>query len=206
MVPAADEEALLVIDVQNDYCHSEGALARMGVPIDQIQNNVPQLERFLDQARSRNIPTIFVRSQQNAYTLSKAWQTRSFYQPDKIICRANSWGAEFCRVRPAPTDWVVTKHRYSAFIGTNLDLVLRSGGIKSLVIIGYTTNVCVESTARHAAMNDYLVTVVEDCTAASTTEEHLGALNNIRRYFGRTKTSAEVLNDWDERKGLKHAN
>lgn len=188
--------AVVVIDVQNDYCHTDGAVARLGMPVESIQQSVPVLEQFLEEVRSRGIKVLFVRTAQNESTLSQVWKKRGVYRPENVIAREDSWGAEFYRIQPRSGEPIITKHRYSAFINTNLDLILRSENIQRIIFTGYTTNVCVESTARHAAMNDYFITVASDCTAATSVAEHEASLHNIKSYFGKVLSSTEILNYW----------
>ena len=101
-------------------------------------------------------------------------------------------------VEPADGDEVIVKHRYSAFIGTELDTLLRTQGVENLIFAGVTTNVCVESTARDGYMLDYHIVVVEDCTASYSEEPHLATLANIRRAFGRVATAEEITSVWHE--------
>ena len=75
-------------------------------------------------------------------------------------------------VAPAPGEVVVTKHRVSAFAGTDLDMVLRANGIETLVLAGIATSGVVLSTIRHAADADYKLVVVEDCCADRDAEVH----------------------------------
>ena len=91
---------------------------------------------------------------------------------------------------------MVTKHRYSGFVNTDLDTVLRSMGIQRLLIAGVTTNVCVESTARDAVMRDYFVTLLRDCMAADSEAEHNASLRTFESYFGRIANSEEVISSW----------
>ena len=92
------------------------------------------------------------------------------------------------------------KHRYSAFINTDLNTVLRAKGVESVLVTGVATNVCVETTARDAYMFDYYVTMVEDCAAAYEPKLHQGTLENIRRHFGLVASSQEIMEIW---RGLK---
>jgi nicotinamidase-related amidase len=75
-------------------------------------------------------------------------------------------------VAPKPGEVVVTKHRVSAFAGTDLDMILRANGIETLVLAGIATSGVVLSTVRHAADADYKVVVVEDCCADRDAEVH----------------------------------
>src|SRR5262245_4781830 len=87
--------------------------------------------------------------------------------------RGGSLGRPFLwRVRPEPNDPIVTKHHYSAFYNTDLDTVLRANGIRSVVLTGVVTNVCVETSAREAFIRDYYVVVVSDGTAAYVHADH----------------------------------
>ena len=91
---------------------------------------------------------------------------------------------------------MVKKYRSSAFWGTNLDLLLRSNGIKSLIVAGCTTEGCVESTARDALFNDYYVVVVEDCVASDDRAQHEASLLLMRHRFD-IATAEEVLRVWN---------
>ena len=75
---------------------------------------------------------------------------------------------------------MVIKHRYSAFINTDLNTVLRAKGIQSVMVTGVATNVCVETTARDAYMFDYYVTMIDNCVAAYDPKLHENTLENIR--------------------------
>ena len=114
-------------------------------------------------------------------------------------CIEGSWGAEFYKIEPLPGERIVKKHRYSAFAGTELGEVLQEKGIKSLILTGVTTNVCVESTARDAFMRDYYVVFLKDCTATYNREIHESTLRNIDRHFGVVAGSGDVVAIW--RKG-----
>ncbi len=91
---------------------------------------------------------------------------------------------------------VVTKHRYSAFWGTDIDLVLRSNGIKSLVLAGVVTEGCVESTARDGFFRDYYVVVLSDASAGTSKARHDAALTHLGRGFGLVMDTEAVLGAW----------
>lgn len=85
---------------------------------------------------------------------------------------AGELGAEFYEVSPLPEEIIVNKHRYSAFINTRLDSVLRSLRIETLIMTGVSTNVCVESTARDGFMLDYQIVMVQDACASYSRAAH----------------------------------
>jgi ureidoacrylate peracid hydrolase len=193
VVPA--KTAVLVVDVQNDYCRADGALGKVGFPTDAAREMIPTLNRFLTAARSAGAPVIFVQMIHEVATDSEAWTWRSAGKT-AAVCRKGTWGAEFTEIAPLPDEPVVIKHRYSGFINTRLDSVLRTLKIENLIMTGVSTNICVESTARHGYMLDYHIVFMSDCTAAYSQEEHDGSLYNMRTHFGIVATSAEVISGW----------
>lgn len=193
-------QAVLVVDVQNDYCHENGRLNRKDVfdfySVEFTQKMIPRLEAFVSRAREARVPVIWIGTEYSEWTTSKSWLHRGSGRPLRI-CEPGTWGAEWYEpLHPSESELVVVKHRYSPFINTPLDTVLRARGIESVVITGVTTNVCVESTARDAFMRDYSVIAVSDCVASYDPEVHEASLRNIRTHFGAVRTSAEVVADW----------
>lgn len=190
-----ERTALLVIDVQNDYCHPEGALAGGGSDVSAVEKMMPELHRLIAASRAQAVPVIFIQTIHERATDSAAWVSRSGGSSMEI-CRNGSWGAEFYQVAPGPLDIVVNKHRYSAFINTRLDSVLRSLRIETLIIAGVSTNVCVESTARDGFMLDYGIVLARDACAAYSRAAHEMTLENMRGYFGVVGSVAEVEEQW----------
>lgn len=187
--------AILVVDVQNDFCRPEGALGISGAETQAAIAMLPNLQNLLAGARASGTPVIFIQTIHEAETDSDAWTARS---DGKVAacCRKNTWGAEFTDVAPLPNEPVVVKHRYSAFINTRLDSILRTLHTETLIMTGVASHVCVESTARQGFMMDYNIVFLSDCSAAYSDADHQGALNNIRKHFGMVATSDEVLGTW----------
>jgi ureidoacrylate peracid hydrolase len=194
LVPAK-KSAVIVVDVQNDFCKPEGALGRAGAPTGAAMAMIPNLQRLLGAARAVGAPVIFIQTIHEDATDSEAWIARSGGSV-AACCRKNTWGSEFTEVAPLPDEPVVIKRRYSAFVNTRLDSILRTLKIETLVMTGVSTNVCVESTARLGYMLDYHIVFLSDCTAAYSEAEHEGALYNIRNHFGRVATADEVISIW----------
>lgn len=194
----ANQAALLVIDMQNDFCHEEGALARRGADISLIQQMVPNLLNLIEAASSVSLPTIYIVTTHDSWTDSARWVSR--YKEGQVSsCRTGSWGAELYKMSPEEKDRVIIKHRYSAFVGTELDLILRSRLIRNLLITGVGSKVCVESTARDAFMRDYQLVLVEDCMAACTKEEHDSTVKTMAKYFDAiVALSGEIIERWYE--------
>jgi ureidoacrylate peracid hydrolase len=189
--------ALIVVDVQNDFCHEEGASAKNAKePGDDLPRTfVPRLVHFIDEARRVGMPVIFIQTTHSPATDSEAWDERHEGRRH-YVCLDGSWGAEFYGVKPLPGETIVNKHRYSAFTGTNLDEILRSLGRRSVIVTGIVTGVCVESTAREAFWRDYLAVVNSDCCGASSVTGHQEALDRMERSFAAVATTEQIIACW----------
>ncbi len=188
--------AVLVIDVQNDFCHPEGLHGAAGKDLSGIESAAQRLERFLQAARSAGVPVVFVRNGHSPGSDTAEWLARHATPRRAQTCQIGSWGAEFYRVSPAGDDLVVDKHRYSAFTGTTLDAELSRLGRRSLLFCGVASNTCVETTLRDAVCRDYLATMVEDCCGAYSADAHERAVASVSDGFGRVSTSSEIAGHW----------
>lgn len=197
---------LLVVDVQNDFVSPEGSAARKGDDVRAAQAMVPALIRLIEEARRISLPVIHVKTTHSEWTDAPSWIYRKSQRSGLDTCREGSWGAEFYEgISPLPNERVLVKHRYGAFINTDLNTILKSKGIESVLVTGVATNVCVEMTAREAYMYDYYVTMVEDCAAAYDPKMHEAALENIRCHFGLVASSREIMECWQASKQKKAA-
>jgi ureidoacrylate peracid hydrolase len=195
----AKDSVLIVVDVQNDFCHPDGVFGKAGVNLSALQASVDKILALLDAARASGVPVVFVKTHHDASNNSRAFDDRYMRKAARAeICATGTWGAEYYRVRPAGTDCEVVKHRYSAFVGTSLEVVLRSLARQTVLVCGVTSNVCVESTIRDAFQRDYRAVLVEDCAGAPTREEHESAVRNVRMYFGSVTNSAVLMAAWRE--------
>jgi ureidoacrylate peracid hydrolase len=188
---------LIVVDVQNDFCSPKGAAAQRGEDVSAAVEIVPRLTRLIEGARSVSMPIVYIKTVHSEWTDTPSWLYRKPNGGDLKTCREGTWGVEFYEgVSPLPNERIVIKHRYSAFINTDLNTVLKAKGIESVLVTGVATNVCVETTARDAFVYDYYVTMVEDCAAAYNRALHDATLENIRRHFGLVATSEEIIATW----------
>jgi ureidoacrylate peracid hydrolase len=187
--------ALVIVDVQNDYCHDDGALAKAGRDVRAIRVMVPRLQRLLGEARRAGLPVIHVRMANDSSTKSPAYREHRIRRSgtDSRVCEEGTWGAEFYEVQPEPGEPVVTKHRYSAFVDTNLTTLLEARGTQTIILAGVTSDVCVESTARDAYMRNYYVVFLADCTGVDDPAVQDGVLERIDRYFGQVVSSEDVV-------------
>lgn len=193
---APPHTAFIVIDMQNDFCDDEGACAQNGDDVKIVQEIVPTLHQLIGSARRAGALVVFVRVSHDETTDSEVRLERR-RERKAPVCVEGTWGVEwYADLQPQPGDVIVTKHRFSAFINTPLDLILRSRGIKTIVLTGTATNVCVESTARDGHMLDYYVVLPEDGAATPDLPAHEATLHNIRRHFGDVVTATDLRQIW----------
>jgi ureidoacrylate peracid hydrolase len=197
--------ALIVVDVQNDFCADEGFFGSEGYDLRQIKAAVPRIGNLINQARAAGVKVIFIRSIYDPHHLNDPMRERNQRRGlGKSRCTTGAWGTEFFQVGPIAGEPVVTKHRYSAFQGTDLHIILRSWSIRTLIMTGVTTNVCVESTCREGYFLDHYIVLVGDC-AATTNEDrkdltsddiHRWTLTNIELTFGVVANSNDLIAAW----------
>jgi len=191
--------ALIVVDVQNDFVSRDGSAAKRGEDVGAAMAMVPNLLRLIEEGRRVGLIIVYIRTTHSEWTDTPSWVYRTSQKGGLSTCREGTWGAEFYEgISPLPIERVVIKHRYSAFINTDLNTVLKARNIQSVLVCGVATNVCVETTARDGYMFDYYVTMIDDCSAAYETKLHLGTLENMRRHFGLVASSGEIIEAWNE--------
>jgi len=195
---AVDHTAVVVVDMQNDFCAEGGAVEKAGRDMGAIFEMVSQLARFINKTRKYEVPIIFIRTIRREEEVSGPMQEIWFrHHVDTPICAAGTWGAEMIpEIRIQAEDIIIEKKRYSAFFQTDLENTLGSKGIRTLIVTGTATNVCVETTCRDGFMRDFYVVVPEDLVACTDPKVHQNSLQNIDRYFGTLTTSGDIIRIW----------
>jgi nicotinamidase-related amidase len=182
--------ALVVVDIQRGaampvevtgIAHMEGALERIG-----------RAERLVAAARASGVPVIFF---QEVHRRSGVDFGRELDGAEGVHCVEGDEATELWpTLRPAEGEYHIVKRRYSGFIGTEFDLLLRGLGVSTLVLIGGLTDVCVHYTFADAHQRDYHVRVVEDCVGGSTERRHLASLDAMEYLqAGARRTTDEIL-------------
>lgn len=198
--------ALLLIDVQNDFCSPQGTFARNGYDVSCYRDAIPRMAQLLDAARGAGVLPIFIQNTTLRGHLSDSpaqvrFRVRLAHDPDAPslpYTEDGSWGQQFVdELTPRPDEIVIKKFRSSAFVGTPLDLLLRSNGIDTVVISGCTTEGCVESTARDGMFFDHYVVVVPDCVESDTREQHEASMVLMRNRFD-LFGSEEIMSVWSK--------
>lgn len=194
------QTALLIVDVQQDFCGADGLMGQIGMDLSTVDGAVDRIEQLAGAAREHGVPVIFIRLLTAPETDSPAmlalYARQGLDADSAAVCRRGTPGANYYRICPEAGDLVVDKQRYSAFIGTNLELVLRSSGITSLVVTGVTTECCVDSTVRDGFMLDYETFVVADACAAYEQDMHDASLKMMAINFASIVSTDEVIASW----------
>jgi ureidoacrylate peracid hydrolase len=193
------ETALIVVDMQNAYASPGGYLDLAGFDISGAAPAIDKIREAADAARAAGMPVIFFQNGWDAdyveaggpgspnWHKSHALKTmrRRPELQGKLLAKGG-WDYELVQaLPPQPGDIVIGKPRYSAFFNTNLDSLLRSRGIRSLVFTGIATNVCVESTLRDSFFLEYFSVVLHDAThQAGPAFLQQATLYNVEKFFG----------------------
>jgi nicotinamidase-related amidase len=172
--------AFIVVDMVRDFTDPEGL-----VFYPQNREILPRIARALEFCRKQDMLIVFM---QHCYRKDKYDRNLVTMRPN---CIEGSGGENIdpsLHVDPAK-DYVIKKRRYSAFFGTDLDLVLREHGIKNVVVVGTKTNCCIRATVTDAYNLDYRVIVLSDCVATNSDEVNAVHLTDIRKYLGTVMTT-----------------
>ncbi|MBI2853386.1 MAG: cysteine hydrolase [Chloroflexi bacterium] len=199
--------ALLLVDIQNDLVSPGGFEDKQGYDLSACRGIVPRVRRVLETARNKGVMvvhtqmTYFRQPVVDSPVLLRARLIR-FGRPKgetgklHSLCIENTWGWQIVdELAPLQNEMVVKKNRFSAFHGTNLDIILRSNGIKTVVIAGVVTNGCVLAAVVDARALDYYPVILRDCVASDKRELHEASLV-IMSYSYDVVDSKEVINLW----------
>ena len=193
--------AMLIIDMQKDFCTAGFKAERAGRDLSMAQAAIPRIARLLEGARAAGALIVHVGfgTEPDHGSDSGPWlaqRRRATFSADDL-CLTGTEGAEFVdELAPRRGELSVRKRRYSAFTGTDLDLLLRAQRIRSIICCGVSTNACVETTARAGFELDYYIVVPPDACGSWDSELHEGTLRNINHRFGLTPGIDEVLAVW----------
>jgi nicotinamidase-related amidase len=193
------DPALLIVDMQNDF-------VRAGAPLEvpDARATIPVQRRLIDAFRSRGRPVVYTRFlSYEADCLMWLWSPEC--HPDTRACWPGNMrtyedvegpldcAAVIDELAPGADDSVVDKFGYGSFHGTELDEHLRARGIRSLVVAGTVTQICVEETAREAFHHGYRTTVVADAVSSYAPHLHAATLENFALKFGWVADADAVL-------------
>ena len=188
--------AVLLIDLQNAFCHLDGSMARQGRPIAAMQDAARNCAHLADAAHASGIPVIWTRMQFRADYADGGRLVRDI-RPNlaKIgALRAGSFDAALLDGTGfLDGDTVIDKARYSAVYGTALEVALRAMQITRIVVGGVTSSMCVESTVRDLGQRDYEVIVAREACADFDAARHQASLEAMAFGFAVVESLGQCL-------------
>jgi|TARA_Y100000815_G_scaffold261597_1_gene274102 ureidoacrylate peracid hydrolase len=187
--------ALVVIDPQVSFCDRGGAMDRQGRDIAPLRDAVAACDELAGIARAGGAMVIWTRMVfAPGYTDGGELTTRIRPNLARIGALERGSGDENLSdlVTPAPTDLVIDKPRFSAWIGTGLEVALNARGIDTVMVCGITTSMCVESTVRDIGQRDYRTFVVGDACADFDPAVHAASLAAMQFGFATGIDCAEA--------------
>jgi nicotinamidase-related amidase len=209
--------ALVIIDMQNDFCHDKGWLASLGVDVAGARKPIKPLRKFLPMWRSQGLPVVWVNWGNRPDRANLSPGLLHVYKPHAMavglgdallqapakhgqsnkVLEKNAWGAAIVdELVPEPSDLQFDKHRMSGFWDTALDASLRQMGITTLMFGGVNADQCVLATLMDANFLGYDTILVEDLSATTSPVYCWEAtLYNVRQCFGFSTLSTDVFNE-----------
>lgn len=187
------EVGLLVVDMQNGFCHPEGSrgTAFGASAVRYPQEIIPHVVAAHAMAHRFDIPVWFTQQVHYDNDVTRAQRRIPSHLQrrgvDLQLCRRGTWDADLLDEMNAvrtPKDEVVVKHRSSAFYRTTLESELKMRGVQVLIVAGTTTSFCVDSTIRDAYARDFDVVVPAECVADSDLDAHQATLASVDRFHG----------------------
>lgn len=202
--PDIEKAALVVVDMQNDFVHSDGRLGcaareepEAAIDMPFLMGTIPHVKRLADAFRKGGRPVIYLAHVLKPDYSDAQWPYwRHGVGPgtNRIFIVEGTWGAQIVDdLKPNEGEHLIVKKGFGGFSNTQLDTVLRNMGVTTCIIAGVTTCVCVSSTIRGGVEHNYQMILVKDAVAEVHREAHEAEVKNIARVFADVKTTDEVL-------------
>ncbi len=177
-----ESTAILVVDMINEFMKPGGKMVLKGGHV-----LIEPVRKLLDKARNAKMRVIYLND-------SHRRGVKGEFTKRIRHCIEGTWGTQVIdEIKPRVGDFVIFKRTYSGFFQTDLDLTLRDLGIKTVIVIGVVTNICVRSTIHDAFFRGYKVIVPRDCVMATREREQESSLYDIETHFGEVTTSEKIM-------------
>jgi ureidoacrylate peracid hydrolase len=195
--------ALIVVDLQNAFCHPEGTLGQSGLDTERLGAIIPRLRPVILRCHEVGIPVLWTLQEHFADDRRRARKQLPSHTSKRkgVSALAGSWDAQIVdQLKDLVTNpsFLIRKHRFGGFYETRMDIVLQQLGVDAVFVTGSTTNACVETTIREAYLRDYDVVGITDLISGVNTQWEETAHKIWRQYFGVTIDSSE-FNGWIDR-------
>lgn len=195
------ETAVLVIDVQNDFVDDNGRVGRSGADMRPLREATSEINRLITAARAAGARVFYIAVEHGPKVDLPPYQARYARRgmtPDDILCHEGAWGAELysALLPPANGEPKLVKHGYDAFQIPELEKALRESGIRTVVVTGVVTELCVNATAISAFERGFFPVVPRETTATNEPDAARAALDSIERWYGDVVSAAELIDAW----------